>query len=441
MPNHSEQQPAHKKNSVLENLGAFEPIFVARQPIFDLKQEIWGYELLFRHAQGAQTATINDPNAATARVIADGFALGSEGVAPDQKLLINFPAALLLTDSALALPKQTCIPEILETVRPEPPILKACSALKQEGYTLALDDYVGDPGYEELLALADIVKVDVLDMPIPKIIAIGQQFKKTGATLLAEKVETKEIFQVCKASGFSLFQGYYFSKPEIIPGRTLSTGQIAKLQLMGQLAQDNYDVATVATTITQDPSLSFRLLRHMNSAAFQLQRKVDSIKQAVALLGGRPLRQWLLVATLSDMGSEPKTSELFFSSVLRGRFLSTSHPAMTNAPLDADAFFLLGVFSQLDALLDQPMPEILPLLNLSETLEQALTHGNGPAARPLALAIALDKGDFGAASKELLFLGLNPATAATLHTQASLWAKALMESHGSAPSNPAKTAS
>ncbi|GAB7081232.1 EAL and HDOD domain-containing protein [Megalodesulfovibrio paquesii] len=406
---------------------AFQPIFVARQPIFDREQRVWGYELLFRHAQGAQTADFSDPNAATARVIADGFALGSEGLQPEQKILINFPAALLLSHSALALPKNICIPEILENVPPEPEILQACAALKREGYTLALDDFVGQPGFEALLALADIVKVDVLGMETAQIVEISRQLLRSRARLLAEKVENKEVYDLCRSCGFQYFQGFFFSKPQIIPGRTLSSSHMAKLQLLGQLAQEEYDVNRVAKTITQDPSLSFRLLRYLNSAAFQLTRKLESIQQAVAYLGGRSLRQWLLVATLSDMGDSPRGQELFYSSVLRGRFLSTCCKLMPSPALSEDGFFLLGVFSQLDALLGQPMQDILPMLNLSESLNQALLGQGGPAVKALDLSKALCEGNFDSASKLLIFMGLPAAETATLHVQASNWARMLLE--------------
>ncbi|AGW12581.1 EAL and HDOD domain-containing protein [Megalodesulfovibrio gigas] len=411
----------------IANPSAFHAIFVARQPIFDRDQHVWGYELLFRQAQGDQIARIDDPDAATARVIADGFALGSQGLAPEQKILINFPARLLLSRSALALPSSICIPEILETVQPEPAVLKACAGLKKEGYQLALDDFVGQPGYEALLALADIVKVDVLGMEPATIIALSRALLRSKAVLLAEKVENKEVHDLCRACGFQLFQGFYFSKPQVIPGRTLSTGNMAKLQLLGQLARDDYDVGRVAQTVTQDPSLSFRLLRHLNSAAFHLARKVDSIPQAVAFLGGRALRQWLLVATLSDMGDSDRGQELFYSSVLRGRFLATCSHRMPRPALSEDGFFLLGVFSQLDALLGQPMDEILPALGLSDVLEQALLCTGGPAAKALDLAKALSIGDFDTAARLLLYLGLPPEETAALHAQASLWARALLD--------------
>ncbi|MCA1944310.1 MAG: HDOD domain-containing protein [Desulfovibrio sp.] len=403
------------------------PVFVARQPIFDRDQRVWGYELLFRQAQGDQTARIDDPDAATARVIADGFALGSSGLAPHQKILINFPARLLLSHSALALPKSICIPEILETVAPEPEVIAACAAIKKEGYQLALDDFVGQPGYEALLALADIVKVDVLGMEQAALVDLSRTLLRSKAVLLAEKVENKEVHDLCRACGFQLFQGFYFSKPQIIPGRTLSSGHMAKLQLLGQLAKDDYDVNEVARTIAQDPSLSFRLLRHLNSAAFHLTRKIDSIQQAVAFLGGRALRQWLLVATLSDMGESARSKELFYSCVLRGRFLSTCAGIMPKPPLSADGFFLLGVFSQLDALLGQPMAEILPVLGLSDDLERALLGGDSPAARALHLAKALCEGDFEAAARLLLYMGLPPEETAILHTQAAVWARTLLE--------------
>lgn len=404
----------------------YEPIFVARQPIFDTGMDIWGYELLFRHSGQAGTAQILDPDQATAKVIADGLALALDGLPPGKRLLINFPANLILKEAALALPKDVCVIEILETVDPTPEILDACKKLKAEGYTLALDDFVGQPGYEELIKLTDIVKVEILGQETKDVIKTSQMLRKLGVELLAEKVEDKAQHQLTKTLGYLYFQGYYFSKPVIVPGRKISSSVMARVRILQELSKEDFEVKAISKIFNSDLSLSYRLLQYLNSAAFSLPSKITSISQAVTILGSRQLRQWLMVVMLSDMDPSPKAAELTFASVQRGRFLELLTASMARPDYPPDTMFMLGLFSRLDALLGQPMAEVVKPMPLSDEIKDALLGVENKASARLHLLDALDRGDWEAVDAMVDELGLDHEKAAVAHARSSAWAQGLL---------------
>jgi len=411
---------------------AYQPIFVARQPIFKPTMELWGYELLFRNGM-VGAAHIDDPDLATSQVIADGISLGTAGVAPGSKFLVNFPKKMLVDKAALAIPKENCIVEILETVEATDDVIAALKDIKGQGYTLALDDFVGQDGFEEILKLADIVKVEVLGMPPGKLIPLTQRLKKQGVSLLAEKIEDQAMFDMCKSLGYSYFQGYFFSKPEVVEGRKVPMGQLAKLQLLHKLSSADYDVKDVAQTIRADTSLSYRLLTYLNSASFSLTQKVSSIAQAVTILGHQPLKHWLMVVIVSDMNPSPRATELAFKSVQRGRFLDlTARQLGASSPYPADTMFLLGLFSLLDALLNQPMDKVIAKMPLEEELKQALTGEEGPARDWLDMATAVEEGDWQNVAGILNKYGLKTEDTATNYAKAIIWTSEILKTTGPA---------
>lgn len=422
-----EDAPLYFNGAKSMNESSYEPVFVARQPIFDRNQDIWGYELLFRASGEARGADFDDPDMATAKVIADGYALAAEGVDSASRKLVNFPASLLLKDTPFALPRDSCVVEILETVKPTPEILDACRRLKEAGYTLALDDFVGDPGYEPLLELADIVKVDVLGMSKPELIRLTQSMRGINAELLAEKVEDREMFNVTKTLGYTYFQGYFFSRPVVVPGRKISSAAAKRLELLRELARPDADLQKLSSIISMDLSLSYRLLKFINSAAFALRHEVNSIDQAVTLLGLESLRQWLMVVVLSDIEPSPRAQELTLMSVRRARFLSRLGESGSDVPYSPETLFLLGLFSTLDALLDMPMEDILAEVPLKMDIKDALLGEENSAAELLGLVGAMDRGDFERAAALLSRFGVQEAQAAVDLQKASVWAKEVIE--------------
>jgi EAL and modified HD-GYP domain-containing signal transduction protein len=411
----------HKKSCEKDEL-RYEPIFVARQPIFDAKLNVWGYELLFRHSGDAKTANVTDQNLATSKVIADGFSLALQGLSPGKRVLINFPAKLIADGTALALPKENCVVEILETVKPTPRVLEACSKLKEAGYTLALDDFVGQPGFEPFLEFADLIKVEILGQTREQIKAITSRFKKTKIKLLAEKVEDKETFEFVKKLGYDYFQGYFFSKPEIVPGRKIASSAMAKIELLKLLNQQDCEFDALSKVIGRDISLSYRLLRFINSSAFSLRYKVESITQAITLLGLRPLKQWAMVVLMSDIDASPRGEVLIYFSLQRARFLEQIQRFMPQRPFQPETMFLLGLFSKLDALLGLPMADILKDMPLDEEVSRALCGIGSEAQTWLELLDSVERGEWETVQDIIRAYTLPPQGCAVEYMKASTWA-------------------
>ncbi|HAS90030.1 MAG TPA: diguanylate phosphodiesterase [Desulfovibrio sp.] len=400
--------------------------FVARQPVFDAQKNIWGYELLFRNSEGTNTADIGDDDAATSQVIADGFGLIQDDIEDGQRLLVNFPRNMLLEGAADFLPPEICVVEVLEHVQPEPDVLEALRDLKDRGYVLALDDYVGQEGFEPFIDLADIVKVDCLDLDQDELANIAGNLKQLDVHLLAEKVEDNEMFDLCRNLGFELFQGFFFSRPEIIPGKKISTNNINRLQLLSAISGEEFEVEDLTKAINSDVSVSYRLLKFMNSPAFGLPNEINSIQQAIALIGYRKLAGWLRMILLSDMSSGPAGNELAFLSIKRAKFLELVCRDMKNCPLSAESMFMLGLFSLLDVLLGRPMPELMEELPVEKDLVKALIGEECDALVYLNLIKLLEKADWDGLTKLIMDNKLSPISVARNHMAAMQWANEIV---------------
>jgi c-di-GMP phosphodiesterase len=404
--------------------GAYESVFVARQPVFDRAMQVWGYELLFRHSGAAKTAVITDQNQATLQVISDGIAIAQPTMPPDKMLLINFPKDLLLDGAAYALPKKRCIVEILETVEPTPEILAALRELKAAGYYLALDDYVGQEGVEELVALADLLKVDVLNMKKPMLERLTRLLKRYPCKLLAEKVEDRDVFELCRDLGYDYFQGYFFSKPETVEGRKTSSNQVSKLRLISQMSvMGSFNINEIAEILQTDASLSLRIFRYVNSAMFGLEAEVKSIQHALLLLGERQTRECLRVMLLTDMAGNSQTEEILYLSAQRGRFLELIASTTYKAPIDPQSMFLLGLFSLLDTLMGQPIAALVDKLPLDDRLKQALCNHQGPLAIWLDLLLAYERGEWTKVEGLTRTLQLDETKLAPLQVQSMEWTR------------------
>ncbi len=410
-----------------ENNSSAEAVYVARQPVFDADMQVWGYELLFRQSAQSNKAVIEDDSVATSQVMTDGFNLATEWLDPNQKVLINFPETMLTDGLPRILPANVVVVEILETVEPTPLVLDVCRQLKNEGYTLALDDFVGDPGFEPLLELADMVKVDVLGLDQKRLNCIMSGLKKYPCVLLAEKVEDLALFDQCRNAGFTLFQGYFFSRPQIVAGKKLSTNQISKLKLLQELGAPDLDMERLSGIIKADVSLSYRLLRYINSPGMGLRYAVNSIGQAVNLLGQNKISAWLRVLILADMNPAPHSMELLFFTLQRARFMELLIKSKPMTSVPSDSMFLFGLFSSLDALLSQPMNDIVRRLSLDKRLKQALLGEDPELQTWLDLALASESGYWEQAEIALSKLNIDHQQAASAHNEATVWARSFLE--------------
>ncbi|MEW5721769.1 MAG: HDOD domain-containing protein [Thermodesulfobacteriota bacterium] len=398
---------------------------MARQPIFDRGLKVFGYELLFRSGL-ANFFTHTDGDMATSRVIADSFLLfGLEELTGGAKAFINFTRNLLLQDYALVLPTQVSVVEVLETVEPDPEVLAACRRLKDRGYTLALDDFVFQEKYRPLIELADIIKVDFLSSSPEEIETLARNFRSSGHRLLAEKVESHQDFQKALDFGYAYFQGYFFSRPAIVSRKDLPAFKIHHLRLIQELNAPEMDFNGLTRLVESEVSLSYKLLKYINSAAFGLRAKVASIKQALTLLGEIEVRRWASLITLTEMASD-RPAELVVTSLTRARFCELLAPPAGLAERKSD-LFLMGLFSQLDAIVGRPLKELLDQVPVADEVKAALL-GRANRLRPfLDLFEALDQARWSALSKLAKKTKIKEEVVAQTYLDAIMWSQGVFQ--------------
>src|SRR6266516_4382848 len=277
-------------------------VFVARQPIFDRLRNVFGYELLFR--SGLENVfRHDDPDQATLKVINHSlFLFGLQELTAGTKAFINFTRDTLLSECATLLPKESVVVEVLETVEPDDDVVAACRSLKQAGYLLALDDFTMQSEANPLVGLADLIKVDFSLTNADERRYLVQTYTPRNIVLLAEKVESQEDFDQARAMGYSYFQGYFFSKPAIISGNDVPGFKLTYIQLLNEINKPEVDFKAVEDLIKREVSLSYKLLRYINSVAFSLRHRINSVGQALLLLGQSGIKRWGYIIVLADMG-------------------------------------------------------------------------------------------------------------------------------------------
>lgn len=364
--------------------------FVARQPIFDRQQRVYAYELLYRSGVNNFFSGLDD-HKATSEVITNSFLLiGIATLTRGKKAFINFPKGSLEEGIASFLPKEHTVIEILENIEPDEKIVKICKKLKKMGYTFALDDFVYDTKYEPLIELADIIKVDFLATPPGERQNIIETIGRNRVKFLAEKVETREEFEQAIEMGYSYFQGYFFSKPVIISGRDIPGFKLTYFQLLKDINKGAIDFDQLEKLIKKDISLSYMLLKYINSAAFIFRNEIHSIKQALTLLGRNGVIQWLSLVALKSI-SQDKPNELIVTAICRAMFceLIAQKAGMKEGSSD---LFLMGMFSLIDAFLDQPMAAALEQLPISDSVKRALLGEKSKYRDVFELILFYEKG-------------------------------------------------
>lgn len=414
-----------------EETKTYNSIFVARQPIFDQEMNIWGFELLFRDSDAFNQADFVDSNFATSQVIVDGLAIAQEDLKLDKKILINFPKSLILDGTPFALPQGHVI-ELLEDIPPEKEVVDQCKTLKND-YLLAVDDYIGQEGCEPLLEQADIIKVDVLGMSNEKMTSTVSKLKPLNRILLAEKVETLDCLNLSKQLGFSLFQGFFFQKPQLLSGRKLSTNQMSRLNLLKELGKKDFDSKSLSSALETDVSLSYRLLKYINSPGFGLVTRINSIQHAINLLGENKIKHWLRVLLLADMNPSERGQELVRQSVIRGKFLQLLAES-ESTPLPPETMFMIGLFSSLDAILDQPMEEVLKKLPLEDSIQASLLGDSTETGLRVDLAKSLETADLKRIHELSAKLDQDTDKIADYYWDATHWSRELLnETHQAEP--------
>ena len=367
-------------------------LFVARQPIFDERLNVYAYELLFR--AGPENVFVRKhSDQASPRVIHDALhVFGLETLAGGARLFVNVNREVLVEGLATLLPPEIAVVELLETVELDEEVFAAAFALRSAGYLIALDDFVFRPGCEPLVAVADIIKVDFLATAPGEREALVRRHRRPGLRFLAEKVETREDFEAARRMGYELFQGYFFARPQMISARDVPGSTLSRLRLL-QAVSGELDLVEVEEILRADPALSVKLLRHLNSASFRWRSAVRSIRQALTLLGERPFRRWAALVTLTSLG-EQKPTELLLDTLVRAQFCERLAQPF-GIPDAAGDLFLMGLLSHVDAIIGRPLPELLDQLALAPRVKEALLGGGeGVLAELFRAALAYEQGDF-----------------------------------------------
>lgn len=346
-------------------------VLLARQPIYDCKKNIIAYELLFRNSDENRAIFVCDASA-TSNVLLNLFTESDlENVTNNLPAYINFSAELL--DAPPLFDPSKIVIEILEDVDLNQKVIGQIMKLKKLGYQIALDDFVMNPKYKPLMSYVDIVKVELPAIPDDELPAVLTYLKQFDIKLLAEKVETHEQYKNCLALGFHLFQGYFLSKPELIHGSKLDANQLAVLELVTELQNPDTEVKHLTDIISKDPVLSYKLLRLINSAAFQRIRTIDSIKTAVALLGISRVKGWASLLALSKLSNKPES--LQYIALVRA--FTCEKIAARVAPQQSDQLYTIGLLSCLDAFFDKSLEEIIASLPIDDAIRDVLIQHTG----------------------------------------------------------------
>ncbi|GAB3032115.1 EAL and HDOD domain-containing protein [Bowmanella dokdonensis] len=395
--------------------------FAARQPILDQDKQLVAYELLFRESLQNVFPDVGE-DIATSKII-EGlqFNLGLDTLTDNKLAFINFTQETLLNRYPLLLPKDQIVVEILETVRPTRQLLDAVKELKEKGYTVALDDYEHQDVWRHFYPYTDIIKIDYKVTSEAEIMKIKQSIKAfPHIKLLAEKVETHEEFHQAMDLGFCYFQGYFFSKPEVMKSRTLDPSQLTIAKLMTELSGEEPDIPAITQTFETDVNLSFKLLRYTQSPIFQRRNDISSIKQAIVVLGLQELRRFVSLLFAAQF-TDRKPQALTVMSLVRARFCESlsTQPGQQST---GEASFLTGMLSLLDAMLDSPLEELLGRLPISPVIKAALCEGEGRLAEYLALSKAFEDADWKQAQQFCRNAGLAVDKVTRLYVEAVRWA-------------------
>jgi len=371
-------------------------VHVARQAINDATGHLYGYELLFRSTAGATTADLDTDGATTQTILAAFAEFGADELLGGRPGFINLTRSFLVGTLPLPFPPEAAVLEIVENITLDEDVVNGALQLAEQGYRLALDDFVWTPEWEPLLAVADIVKIDVLAMTWDEVMFTVDKCRPHDVRLLAEKVEDAEVYERCVAEGFELFQGYYLGRPETMSIETLSPGQQLALQLIGRLGDPDATTAEIEKAVRRDPALVYRLLRIANSASAGSNRRVSSIRDALVMVGLSRLRAWLILLSLApDVRSESQMVQALARARTCERIAELGR---LTAP---DTAFTAGLLDGIAEGLGLPAAELLERMpTLAPELSAALTgDDNHPLWRILSAVRAYEHEDLSTAER------------------------------------------
>lgn len=366
---------------------------LGRQPILDRQGNLVAYELLFRSNQQSNHAQVTDDFLATAHVIQNAFTqFGLDKVLGNKLGFINVNADLLLSDVIELLPARQIVLELLETVEITPQVIARCIELRGKGFQIALDDVIEiTPQYQAILPHVQYVKLDLMLAGPEQIVRAVHALHAYSVQMLAEKIDSVEQRDHCMQLGFDLFQGYFFARPCIMSGKKPTPSQSALLRLLS-LVHGDADTGEIETAFKLAPDLAMNLLKLVNSVAGGARTKIDSVSRAITLLGRRQLERWVQLLVFTQQGGAASAvSPLTQTAAIRGKLMELV--ACKRYPQERklhDQAFMVGMFSLLDALFNQPLEELITPLNLSDEVRDALLNHEGVLGQLLAHAEAVE---------------------------------------------------
>ena len=367
-------------------------IYFARQPIYNRDLEIAGYELFYRQAADSDSAQFLDAEIATSQVVLNTVGeLGLEQVVGPHKAFINVARDFVVSGYLEMFASPQLVFEVAGSLVVDEPLLATLRQLHQRGYRFVLDDYRDDEANQALLSIVDYVKIDMLVTPQEEVQRMmGLLRQQRSVAVMAECIETQEVQEFCQGLGFDYFQGYHFSQPKVMKFRGVRANQLSVLQLVSKLYQPDIDLEAIEALIRQDVSLSYKLLRYINSAYFNLPHRIDSIQRAIVLLGTRNVRAWATLVSLANIDNH--RSDLITIALERAKMCELLAAAM--GIRQKESGYTVGLLSVLDAMTQAPMASVLATLPLDEDINEALLRHEGPVGRILACTLAYERCDW-----------------------------------------------
>lgn len=399
--------------------------YAARQPILNRNEDLIGYELLFRDSIDNVFPDIDGDEATSRLIEGSQFNFGLENLTDNKTAFINFTLKTLLQGFPTLLDKNTIVVEILENIHPGKRLLAIVKDLKDKGYTIALDDYIHHPMWRHFYPYIDMIKIDMMTCKtalIEEIITVIKPYPHIK--ILAEKVESVEVYNEALALGFDYFQGFYFAKPQVVKSKIIPPSEMALIELLSEISQNDIALNRITKIFERDINLSYKLLRYSNSAAFLRKNKISTIKQALIVLGTNEIKKMLSLLFAAQVSTN-KPKELLRLALSRARFLELL--AIQNKHKeDTSMAFLTGMMSLMDAILDESMQSVMQTLPLSDVIKVALLNDEGVLAQYLNLIKFYERANWSAADEIITELNLGNSVP-DLYYEALSWANEQMK--------------
>ncbi len=395
-------------------------ILMARQPIFDRNRKLYGFELLFRNQRQQAVGAVGGDKATSQVVVNLCTSISGQFAAFNQPLFINITREFLLSEAFFPIEPEAVVMELLEETDVDDDVRQAMVAWRKKGFRFALDDYLFESKFDILLPLVDFVKVELLEYPLEETLGKLDRLQNFDFQLVAEKVESQDVFKRCMEAGFDLFQGYFLAQPDQVYGTAVAPSYQGLMQVLSLVQSEDASIEELSRSVSNEPRLVYQLLRILNSPACRLHRKIENIKEALVYLGLAQLKKW----TLLILFTSSKDIELELVRILLTRARTCELYASLKRLNNPENFFMTGLLSGVDLLLKTKRESVFEQINLSDEIRLAIMEFKGPAGNTLKLVTDIEKGSWDAvnaldlADYRNLFSAFN---------EAGLWAHETLE--------------